>query len=180
MVTYTPIIKDIEVNSSIDLDAIDSVHTSQFRLDSEAIDESRWFDKIQSLRLQNEKLRTERHNSISIEKQGGWFWFLIVLTIMLILTTGGLITYNILLSRESSHRHRRMANDIMELKSNYCEVKIDCPTCPTKTHAKPAGFVQNEAGHQISAGNSASVNINVNTPLPTNRPLPAVEHHASL
>lgn len=87
VMTYVPVIKEIEVNSSTDLDAIDSIHTSQFNMGSEAIDENKWFDKIQLLRKQNEKLKIERDNSISIEKQGGWFWFLIVLIVMLIIIT---------------------------------------------------------------------------------------------
>lgn len=168
---YVPVIRKLNITGPYEFPAVDSIHMGHFPMDSEAIDEVKWFDKMQSLMALNEKLVDERDRSISIEKHGGTFWFLIVLTVLLVLTTACLIMFNIHLSQESTHHHRRMASDIIELKSNYNEViRLDCPTCDKKSAPKVKEIVDKTEKPQISVGNDSSVTIHVNRPLPA-RPI---------
>lgn len=170
MTKYVPVVRKLNITGSFEFPAIDSIHMGLFPMGSEAIDEIKWFDKMQMLMKENEKLINQRDRSVSIEKQGGMFWFLIALTVILVLTTAGLITYNIHLSQQSTHHHRRMAKDIMELKSNYCEViRPDSPTC-TEDKTATISSVARKKEKSISVGNDASVTINLNRPLPTRPP----------
>ena len=154
---YTPVIRKLNISGPFEFPAIDSTHISQFPMGSEAVDESKWFDKMQALMVKNEQLIASKEKSISIEKQGATFWFLIVLIIILVSSTAGLTLYNLKISEKSTQRHAKIACDIMEMKSNYCEViRPDCEHCKSKPNK-----VNGHDNPSFNVGNDASVNITV-------------------
>lgn len=160
---YSPIIRVLNISGPNEFPAIDSTHMGQFPMGSEAIDEVKWFDKMQALMIKNEELIKTQDRSISIEKHGGMFWFLITLIVVLVITTVALITYNIHISQESTQRHARMAIDLRDLKSNYCEViRPECEHCI----ADQRKGSETKEKVKFSVGND-TVNIVVNRPLPS-------------
>lgn len=161
--TYTPVIKKYNITNDKDLPAIDSVHLSHFPMGSEVINEARWSEKIQYLRTENEKLVQEQSNSISIVKNSGAWWAIISFIAILAILCVSLVAYNIHLSQKSSIRHRNMAKDIMELKSEYAEVKVDCVNCSNKTSNKKSSRDERQ---NIEVGKDESITINLNRPLP--------------
>lgn len=167
---YVPIIRRLNITGPSELPAIDSIHLGHFPMGSEATDEVKWFEKMQALMKENELLVSEKDRSIRVEKQSGLFWFLLTMTVILVLTTAGLITYNILLSQESTDRHRSMHNDIMELKSNYCEIK-ECAKCTQQ--AVQSNVATKGQKTEFTVGNDSSVTINLNRHLPE-IPLPTI------
>lgn len=161
MMNYTPVVRRLDINGPFEFPAIDSIHLGHFPMNSDAIDEVKWFDKIQHLLAENQKLTDERDQSISIEKHGTAFWFLIIFIVLLTLATAGLILYNITLNQTTTRGHHRIVHELSELKSNYCEVKTVCTGCSPR----PKDTTMKEKP-KIEVGKDSSITINVNRPLP--------------
>lgn len=143
---YVPVIRRLNITGPFEFPAVDSIHIGQFPMNSEAIDEVKWFDKMQALLAQNEQLLSEKERSIRIEKQGGWFWFFIVLIIFLAFLIVGLIVYISHISQQGTFRQSR-TND-MPLRLRTSLEGADNP--------------------QYAVGNDSSVNILVQSPGRTN------------
>lgn len=167
---YTPLVRKLNITSPFEFPAVDSVHLGHFPMGSEATDELKWYDEIQRLRKLNEQLLNERDSSINIVKHGATWWVSISFITILVITTVGLVTYNLYISDRSSKRHKTMARDILELKSNYCDVKIDCPTCNKNTNqnlcSNSASKIVSKEKQRIEVGKDESITINLNRPLP--------------
>lgn len=158
---YTPVIRKLNISGPFDFPAIDSTHMSQFPMGSEVLNGIKWFDKLQHLMQLNERLVHDKQNSYTIEKQGGTFWSFSIFVFVLICITGGLITYNIRLSRDSARRHQRIASDIMEMKQDYCSViKAPCSNCQPSASTS-TGAQRSQPKTRVNVGNNHSINESV-------------------
>jgi hypothetical protein len=163
---YTPVIRKLNITSPFEAPAIDSISISHFNLDSEAIDEVKWFDKMQALQVELQTLKTERNNTISIERHGGAFWSLIIFIVILTTTTVGLLVYRFYIDHAIQ---QEVVMDLRDIKSNYCEVKVDCDSCSHRRDPIvpiPPSITSKEDKQHIEVGNDSSINIILNRPLP--------------
>lgn len=162
VLNYVPIVRKYNISGPNEFPAVDSIHMGHFPMGSDAVDQRKWFDRIQELQHQNEAMKMERETSVSIVKHGWAWWTTISFVLILVMMSITLITYNVYISQHNTRSHHRIARDIMDLKSNYQEVKIDCPKC------KPANVSTTKSSKKDSSVEVAdrSVNINFNRPLP--------------
>lgn len=167
IMNYKPIVRKINITNEHEYAAIDSIHIGHFPMGSDATDQTKWFQEIQRLRKLNQQLKIREEKNVSVERGGIIWWTLISLFVLMTAATIALITYNIY---SSDKRHRRLTRDIVELKSNYAEVKIDCPNCSHNDQLKNTFTSNKTATHtekqKIEVGKDESITINLNRVLP--------------
>jgi len=157
---YTPIILKLNISNPLELPAVDSIPLGHFWDGSEVSNSIKWFDRIQELMKLNEQLVSERSASIQIVKHGTAWWVCVTFVVLMIIAIGCLVAYNVYLNQDSTKHHRSIARDLTELKSNYCEVKIDCENCNNQN-------IKKKEKSRIEVGRDESITINLNRPLPS-------------
>ena len=108
----------------MEMPTIDWVHPGHFANDSEALNQNGWFEKIQKLHMENEKLHIELEESVTVQKHGPVFWTVIVMIIIVAFVLIGLISYNIYITDRKRKRAEIMRAGLQEMQC-YEEVGLD-------------------------------------------------------